>query len=123
MLLWINSYLQYRKQEVFVNGVLSDNKPLKPGVLLKDRFLVRFLFIIYINDIADELVGKKRLDADDTSPSFSSSDLEEIEITLNNDLKNLNEWAFRWLIGFNPEKTEVMSLMNMTNISFTMTSH
>ena len=56
---------------------------------LKDRFLVHYCFFyIYINDIADLLLGKTFLYADDTSRSFSSSKLAQIEIVLNNDLKN-----------------------------------
>ena len=49
-------------------------------------------FLIYINDIADKLLGKTRLYADDTSFSYSSSELAQIEIVLNNDLKNERIW-------------------------------
>ena len=41
------------------------------------------LFLIYINDIADDLAGKTRLFADDTSLSFSSAGPVEIEININ----------------------------------------
>ena len=47
------------------------------------------LFLIYINDLADKLLGKTRLYADDTSLSYSSSELAEIENVLNDDLKQI----------------------------------
>ena len=38
--------------------------------------------------LLDNFLGKTRLYADDTSLSYTSSELAEIEIILNNDLKN-----------------------------------
>ena len=43
--------------------------------------------------------------ADDTSLSFSSVNLFEIERVLNEGLSKLSTWAKRWLIKFNAEKT------------------
>ena len=111
-MLWIESYLNSRKQKVFVNGVLSSRKTLNAGVP-QGSVLGPLLFFIYINDIADELTGKARLYADDTSLSYSSSDLAEIEIVLNDELGKLKEWANKWLIMFNPMKTEVMLISNI----------
>ena len=71
------------------------------------------LFLIYINDVSDDLTGLARLFADDTSLSYSSADLHQIEIILNEDLRKLNEWAKKWLILFNPLKTEVMLILNI----------
>ena len=123
LLLWFESYLNSRKQKVFVNGVLSSRKTLNAGVP-QGSVLGPLLFLIYINDIADELTSKARLYADDTSFSYSSSDLAEIEIVLNDDLGKLKEWANKWLIMFNPLKTEVMLItiffMIMISDSFTI---
>ena len=111
LLLWIESYLNSRKQKVFVNGVLSSQMKLNAGV--PGSVLGPLLFLIYINDIADNLTGKARLFADDTSLSYSLSDLAEIEIVLNDDLEKLKVWANKWLIMFNPLKTEVMLISNI----------
>ena len=43
------------------------------------------LFLIYINDISDDLTGLSRLFADGTSLSYSSADKHQIEIILNED--------------------------------------
>ena len=112
LLLWLTSYLNSRRQKVFVNGVLSNEHNTNAGVP-QGSVLGPLLFLIYINDIADGLVGKVRLYADDTSLSYSSSNLAEIEMILNNDLKKLKEWADKWRILFNPLKTEFMLISNI----------
>ena len=61
----------------------------------------------------DDLTGLARLFADDTSQSYSSADLHQTEIILNEDLCKLNEWAKKWLILFNLLKTEVMLILNI----------
>ena len=102
LLFWLTSYLNSRKQEVFVNGVLSSEQGTNAGNP-QGSVLGPLLFLIYINDIADELIDKVHLYADDTSLSYSSSNLADIEMILNNDLKKLNEWAEKWLIISSPE--------------------
>ena len=69
ILKWIKSYLHSRKQKVFVNVILSNDLPLNAGVP-QGLALAPLLFLLYINDIADKLVGKTRLYADDTSLSI-----------------------------------------------------
>lgn len=71
---------------MFLNGILSDERQLNVEVS-QGSILDPLLFLVNINDIADELTGKTRLYADDTSLNYSSSDLAEIEIVLNHDLK------------------------------------
>ena len=73
--MWIKSYLVSRTQRVFVNGVLSDELSLNAGGP-QGSVLYPLLFIIYMymNGIADKLLGKTRLYTDDTIISYSSSD-------------------------------------------------
>ena len=66
-----------------------------------------FLFLIFINDIADNLISVALLFADDTSKRINN-----IERTLNSDLDKINEWSNKWLINFNPSKTEVLLISN-----------
>ena len=56
-----------------------------------------------------------RLFTDDTSLSFSSNNSALIEQILNSDLVKLKDWAKKWLIKFNPLKTEVMVTSNLHN--------
>jgi hypothetical protein len=57
-----------------------------------------------------------RLFADDTSSSYSSTDLLQIERKLNSDINILNTWAETWLVKFNPQKTEFVIFSNKKNI-------
>ena len=57
---------------MFVNGVLSYEAILNAG-RPQGSVLGPLLFLLFINDIADDLIGMARLFADDTSLSFSSA--------------------------------------------------
>ena len=59
------------------------------------------------------MTSLNRLFADDTSFNCSHSDGTEIQSIINHDLKELNEWSKRWLMTFNPDKTEIMLFTNL----------
>ena len=103
LLLWFKEYLSNRQQKVFINGVYSSEKPISAGVP-QGSVLGPLLFLIYINDITDNITGMARLFTDDTSLSFSSTNLAVIERVVNNDLFTLKEWATKWSITFHPHK-------------------
>ena len=77
---------------VFIHNTFSTQKPISAGVP-QGSVLGPLLFLIYINDISDDLTGLARLFADDTSLSYSSADIRQIELILNEDLRKLSEWA------------------------------
>ena len=104
LLAWFANYLFNRSQSVCVDGTYSSKQYITAGVP-QGSVLGPMLFLIYINDISEDLTGMTRLFADDTSLSFSSVNLFEIERVLNEDLSKLSAWAKRWLIKFNAQKT------------------
>ena len=104
---WFNSYLQGRKQRVIIKNSTSALHDVSAGVPQRS-VLEPLLFIIYINDIAEKLISLCRLFADDTSFSFSSQDELQIQSVIDHDLRELNEWSKKWLMCFNPNKTEIM---------------
>ena len=71
---------------VFANRVYASKKFISAGVP-QGSVLDPLLFLIYINDIYDNLTCMARLFAEDTSLSFSSASMAEIEFVLNNDLE------------------------------------
>ena len=73
------------------------------------------LFVCFV-DITDNLTGMARLFADDTSLSFSSTNLAVIESVVNNDLFTLKEWATKWLITFHPQENR--SYVNLCYVNF-----
>ena len=74
---------------------------LKQG-FLKDRFLVLF-FLIFINDLSDNLVSNPKLFADGVSLFSTVQDIILSAQNLNDDLKKINKWAFQWKTSFNPD--------------------
>ena len=65
LLIWFKNYLSGRRQFVFVNNELSDSGLVKAGVP-QGSVLGPLLFLLYINDITDNLGNLARLFADDT---------------------------------------------------------
>jgi hypothetical protein len=61
-----------------------------------------------INDIADDMLGLGRLFADDTSIGHTAHDETTLKNMINIDLKYIQEWSKRWLVTFNPSKTDIM---------------
>ena len=52
------------------------------------------IFLIYINDLSDNLTSNVKLFADDTSLFSVAHDVNTFANKLNDDLKKVNEWAF-----------------------------
>jgi hypothetical protein len=84
-LIWFKNYLSGRRQFVFVNNELSDSGLVKAGVP-QGSVLGPLLFLLYINDITDNLGNLARLFADDTSLSYSGKHFDLMQIEINNDL-------------------------------------
>ena len=66
------------------------------------------LFLVYINDIAKQLLSLTRLFADDSSLFYAATRLSDIAGIINHDLIMLSNWAIQWLAKFNPLKTEAV---------------
>lgn len=117
---WFDSYLQNRKQRVVMKDSLSSFSTVQAGVP-QGSVLGPLLFIIYINDIAENLLSLCRLFADDTSFSCSGQDGLHVKNVIDHDLEVLDEWSRKWLMSFNPEKTEIMifSHVDHPDLSFT----
>ena len=58
------------------------------------------MFLIYINDSAENLSSNPKLFADDTSVV---RDLNISAIEINDDLKKTEAWAHQWKMSFNPD--------------------
>ena len=112
LLHWFENYLCDRKQKVVMNNSSSAICRISAGVP-QGSVLGPLLFIIYINDIAEKLSSLCRLFADDTSFGCSSHDGQHIKSVVDRDLKELDEWSAKWLMSFNPEKTEIMIFSNV----------
>ena len=101
----ISSYLAGRQQVVVVDGVKSDTLAVRSGVPQGSR-LGPLLFIIYINDIVDDIESDILVFADDTSLMAVGNDPAETVEQLNRDLVKISAWAKKWKVIFNAKKSK-----------------
>ena len=114
----ISSYLAGRQQVVVVDGVKSDTLPVKSGVPQGSR-LGPLLFIIYINDIVDDIESEILVFADDTSLIAAGNDPAETVIQLNRDLAKISSWAKKWKVIFNAKKSKDIIFSKKTSEQLT----
>ena len=107
----LESYLSNRKQRVVIDGIYSDQVSVTSGVPQGSR-LGPLLFIIYINDILNELECEGLLFADDTSLTTWGEDANNATATINRDLERILEWSKIWKVIFNASKTKDMIFTN-----------
>ena len=73
------------------------------------------LFLLFINDIVTDIGSNIRLFADDTSLFIIVENPDMAAELLNMDLEKIMEWAKRWLVTFNPTKTESLLISRKIN--------
>ncbi|MCP4268390.1 MAG: hypothetical protein GY777_22910, partial [Candidatus Brocadiaceae bacterium] len=108
--LWLKNWLSNRKQRVVINGKSSPILNVISGVP-QGSVLGPVLFLIYINDLDNELCCKISKFADDTkigNNSVTSFQRQQIQ----NDLDKLTEWAERWQMKFNIERCKMLHIGN-----------
>ena len=86
----------------------SLNAEIKAGVP-QGSVLGPILFLLFINDLVDEVNSEMYLFADDGTLLDEFNDLQLSINKLNNDLIAIENWADTWLVDFNPVKTEGMT--------------
>ena len=64
------------------------------------------LFVIYINDLLDNLSSNVKLFADDASLFSAIHDINVSAGGLNEDLKKIRDWVFQWKMIFNPHTSK-----------------
>ena len=89
----LENYLSGRPQRVVLNGQTSSWRPVLAGVP-QGSILGSLLFLIYINDLPNELKSNTKLFADYTSLFTIVKDENESANIINNDLSLISKWAF-----------------------------
>ena len=103
---WIQNWLDDRRQKLVVEGCFSNWRPVTSGVP-QGLVLGPLLFVIYINNLDENLVGMVSKFADDTKIG-DIVDSEGGYLGLQQDLDQLGQWAVEWQMEFNLDKCEVM---------------
>ena len=105
MLTLLANYLHERYQRVLLNGQTFSWELVKSGVP-QGSVLGPLFFLIYINDLPDNLESNCKIFADDTFLFYKVFDKHVSRATLNKDLELINNWAFQWKMQFNPDRNK-----------------
>ena len=116
----ISSFLSNRRLRVVLDGKSSQEYPVNAGVP-QGSILGPTLFLLYINDLPDDVICNIAIYADDTtlySKCNQASDLwQQLELAseLESDLRDTVDWGRKWLVDFNAGKTQLVSFDRSKN--------
>ena len=109
----ISSFLSNRRLRVVLDGKSSQEYPVNAGVP-QGSILGPTLFLLYINDLPDDVICNIAIYADDTtlySKCNQASDLWQLE----SDLRDTVDWDMKWLVDFSAGKTQLVSFDRSKN--------
>ena len=107
----VSSFLSNIQLRVFLDGKSSQEYPVNAGVR-QGSILGPTLFLVYINDLPDDVICNIAIYADDTtlySKCDQASDLwQQLELAseLESDLQDTVDWGKKWLVDFNVRKAQ-----------------
>ena len=109
----IFSFLSNRRFQVVLDGKSSQQYPVNTGVP-QGSILGPTLFLLYINDLPDDVICNIAIYADVTtlySKCDQASDLwQQLELAskLESDLRDTVDWGRKWLVDFNAGKAQLV---------------
>ena len=101
----MTNFLNDRKQRVVLSVQHSKWANIEAGVP-HGSILGPLLFLIYINDLPDNLILNSKLFADDVSHFSVINDKNLSANKLNQDLNRINNWDFQWKMSFCPNPSK-----------------
>ena len=105
---WIQAFLSDRVQQVSVSGINSEWANVTSGIP-QGSVLGLIIFILYINDLPENIVSNVYIFADDTKV-FKTINSPNDQHTLQNNLNYLTSWSSKWLLRFHPDKCNLMHI-------------
>ena len=107
---WIKNFLTNRVQRVSVNGSDSKWQNVMSGIP-QGSILGPVLFIIYMNDLPENITSEIYLFADDTKIYCVIETINDQRI-LQSDIRKLEDWSRKWLLKFHPGKCKQLTIGN-----------
>ena len=109
---WFKNYLSNRKQFTSYLNSTSNSEIITHGVP-QGSILGPLLFLVYINDLPDNLVNSKAiLYADDTNLIFLDKDLNKLITSINSELPKVQSWFSANKLTINTKKTHSIIFHN-----------
>ena len=112
-------FLSNMNQRVLFNGEVSAWISVNAGVS-QGSISEPLLFLIYINDLSNNLPSNVKLLADNTSLFSVTHDVNLPAKKLNDDLRQISNLAFQWKMSFNPDlnkQTEEVTFIRKIKIN------
>ena len=108
----IPSFVSNKQLQVVLDGKSSQEYPVDGGVP-QGSILGPTLFLLYINDLPNDVICNIAIYADTTlfSKCDQASDLwQQLELAseLESDLRDTVDWGKKWLVDFNAGKTQLV---------------
>ena len=96
MLSIISAFLSNRKLRVVLEGQSSPTRSINSGVP-QGSVLGPSLFLVYINDLPDNILSQFAMYADDSTlycifPNSFNTSRREVAVSLNNNLESVPKW-------------------------------
>ncbi len=107
---WVESFLSNRKQRVNINGSSSSWQNVLSGVP-QGSVLGPLLFVIFINDLPEQVDSLLYLFADDAK-MFQNIVGAHSETLLQNDLLKIQQWTESWMLKLNLQKCKHLTIGN-----------
>ena len=102
---FFEDYILNRHQRVTLNGSESSWRSISAGVP-QGSVLGPLLFLVYINDLTQDIKSQMRLFADDSSVFTPVKDVQVTHEQLVKDLETVSKWGYQWKMVFNPDITK-----------------
>lgn len=104
----------YESQRVSLGGKISTSHNLHAGVP-QGSILGPLLFLIFINDLHNNLQTKVNQYTDDPTLLETLNNPTDTIRKINTDLHKIKEWALQWRVTFNPDKIFFLRISNKPN--------
>ena len=105
-----------RSQVVTVNGESSSAGAVPSGIPQGTVF-GPLLFVVYVNDILDNIDSERLLFADDAK-IFRTITCKNDALLLQQDILQLEAWSEKWLLKFHSDMCHLLSLGKLENIKY-----
>ena len=117
---WNDHFLTRRRQKVVFRNGMSQWREVKSGVP-QGSILGPTLFLVYVNDLPDNVQSSLKMFADDTKAYKCISSLADCQV-LQKDLDSLAKWSNKWLVQFNESKCVVLRIRKAIDFTYQLNS-